>query len=343
MNYTRFALFTLIALVVLFVFLEGYVINPRELFVKWGRKKAYPSRAVVDKQIVPMAAPVCDWVVTHPNIHIYTLVFGGLGNTLMAYAAGCEASRRLGTRPPTLVVEPSGEFDFHNIPASKHGFHPSSVSEILPWANITVLNSMVNIATSLSDKHLWLAKDYEIPNKRSIVQVTNYEFVAEVSDESFSFIRESITREIYEYIQTHYGDLTRCMAVHLRMGQPTDWFAPPHPDAEDIISHYRRYNPERVLIFTDNRKLAEEVVNACELPNILWVGESAPIELVMIGMCSSAVISHSTFSVVGCRLFNRKEVRISMCEKQKHFQNIIDQSWDVIYKDVSYTTKVKNV
>jgi hypothetical protein len=340
MNYTRTIFFVLIALVIIFVIAEGYVINPRTLLVKLSRKKTYPSRAVVDKTIPPLSPPHCNWSLSLPNVHIYTMVFGGLGNTLMAYAVGCEAARRLGTRPPTLVIEPEGEFDFHRMPASKHGFQPTSVSEILPWANVMVLNSAVNVATTLSNKCLWMGSNYDIPLRRSIIQVTNYEIVATVSGETFEFVRNSITREIYDYVITHYGNPQNCMAVHLRMGQPTDWFAPPHPDHEDILAHYNKYKPERVLIFTDNRPRAEEIISLCDFPDIQWVGESGPIELMMIGMCSSAVISHSTFSVMGCRLFDRKSVSISMCRTNMHFQNMIDPAWEILYKDIKYTSKI---
>lgn len=341
-KYSNIALVSLAIVLVLFVFAEGYIINPRTLAVRLSRKKTYPSKAEIGKLISPNQAPEIDWEVTRPNVTVNTMVFGGLGNTLMAYAVGCEASRRLGLRPPTLVIEPEGEFDFHRIGASKHGFQPTSVNELLPWVSTSIMNSGLNVVTTLNHKSLWTGIDYEnISLKRNIIQVTNYEFVARVSDASFDFVRRSINREIYDYIAQYYGDLSDCMAVHLRMGQPTDWFAPPHPDPEDILEHYRKYSPKRVMVFTDSKPLAEEMMIRCELPGILWVGESGPIELFMIGACSSAVISHSTFSVMGCRLFGRKNVSISVCRSKVHFKNMLDESWNIIPKVVDYTNGIK--
>jgi hypothetical protein len=341
-NYSRIALVILVVVLVLFVLAEGYLVNPRSLAVKLSRKKVYPSKADVGKMITPNQAPTIDWELKLPNVTLNTMIFGGLGNTLMAYVVGCEASRRFGLRPPTLVIEPEGEFDFHRIGAAKHGFQPTSVNEILPWASTSIMNSGLNVVTTLNNKSLWMGIDYEnIKLNRNIIQVTNYELVAKVSDESFDFVRRSVNREIYDYIQLHYGDLSECMAVHLRMGQPTDWFAPPHPDPEDILDHYKKYPSKRVLIFTDNKPLAEELVSKCNLPNIQWVGESGPIELFMIGACGSAVISHSTFSVMGCRLFNRKNVSISICSSEVHFKNMLDDSWNIISKDIKYTGSIK--
>jgi len=336
-NYTAVVLTTLVVLALLFVVAEGYLINPRTMAVKLSRKKAHPSHADIQKVIPVSSPPLINWSVTRPNITINTMVLGGLGNTLMAYSIGCEASRRFGLRPPTLVIEPEGEFDFHNIGAAKFGFKPTSVSEILPWASVAIMNSSLNVITTLNGKSLWMGNDYDkLVLKRNVIQVTNYEVAAPVSDETFVFIRDSINREIYDYIQTHYGDLSDCMAIHLRMGQPTDWFAPPRPYPEDIMTHFQKHNPRRVLVFTDNKPLAEEVIAECQLPNILWVGESGPIELFMIGMCSSAVISHSTFSVMGCRIFGNKNVSITVAASEVHFEKIFHDSWSVTKKEIKY-------
>jgi hypothetical protein len=342
LNRTQIILIFLLVFIVTYVIAEGYIFSPRTFFMRMTRKKIYQSRAQVEKQIAPNRAPEIDWEITSPNMTMHTMILGGLGNTLMAYSVGVEACRRLGMRPPNLVAESEGEFDFHNITPSKFGFLPTSINEILPWASTLIINSGFNLATMLKDKSLWMANDYnKISKKRNIVQITNYEIIEKVSDETCDFVRRSINKEIYDYIEKHYGDLSNSMAVHLRMGQPTDYFAPPHPEAEDILQHYNMYKPERVLIFTDNRSLAEEIIEKCNIPNVLWVGESGPIELFMVGMCGSAVISHSTFSVMGCRLFKRKNVSISLCESHRHFENMLDESWTILSKDVKYFSKLK--
>jgi hypothetical protein len=341
-NRTQVILIVILFLLLIYIIAGGYVFSPRTVFMRMIRKKIYKSKAETEKQIPGNRAPEIDWELTSPNMTMHTLISGGLGNTLMAYSVGVEACRRLGMRPPTLVSEPEGEFDFHNISPAKFGFLPTGINEILPWANTLIINSGFNMATTLYNKSIWMGNDYEkITKRRNIIQLTNYEIIEKVSDESCDFVRRSINREIYDYIYEHYGDLTGCMAVHLRMGQPTDYFAPPHPEAEDILQHYEKYQPEKVLIFTDNKKLAEEVIDKCNLPNVVWVGESGPIELFMVGMCGTAVISHSTFSVMGCRLFNRKNVSISISDSSRHFENMFDESWTLLTKNIKYCSKVK--
>lgn len=341
-NYSAVFLIVIITIIFVFVLIEGYVVNPRSLLVKMTRKKAFPSKADITKLIRPSKSPHVDWTVIRPNTTVNTLVLGGLGNTLMAYSVGCEASRRHGLRPPTLIIEPEGEFDFHRITEAKFGFKPTSINEILPWANTCIMNSGFNVLTSMNNMAIWMGINHEsFPVKRNVIQITHYETPAEVSDETFDFVRRSINGEIYSYIETNYGDLSDCMAVHLRMGQPTDWFTPPSPSSEDIMNHYNKYKPSRVLIFTDNKPLAEKVLESCPLPNILWVGESGPIELFMVGMCSSAVISHSTFSVMGCRLFGRKQVSISLCADEIHFESFVDKSWERILKNIDYRSHNK--
>lgn len=340
----RVLVLSIVLILVIYVLYQGWVISPR-LFIRYIKgKKTYVTTPLPTKQITGTPLPATHWSVTLPNVTLYVIVNGGIGNTLLSYAAAVEACREKGLRLPILITESAGQFDYHRVPVSQYGLEIGSISEILPSANLISMHSQFSCFTTFEDKTVWKADSLEtLELHQSVVQLTQFKGMLAVSPESFDFVRRSINNEIAAYIKTHYGldeDDTSTMGIHLRMGQPTDEYAPPRPDVDDITAHYQKYTPSRVMIFTDNRSRAETFMTGCEIPNVEWVGETAPVEFVMMGMCSTAVISHSTLSCVASRVFNRKDITMAVSNVSPDFSNIFDPSWNIVFKDVNYRTKV---
>jgi hypothetical protein len=327
-----------ILLVLGFVLYQGWIISPRFLVAYLKRKKVYPLDPLGAKSIEGAGFPSADWKVKYPNATLYVIVNGGIGNVLLSYALAIEACRVKGLRLPVLLGESWGQFDYHRIPSAKYGLEIGSVTELMPTANFVTMHSQYSCFTTLEDKTLWKADSIDnLHLRKSMIQTTVFRDIMPVSDEAYDFVRRSINPEIVEYVKRHYNmESSSVMGIHLRMGQPTDDFIPPCPSYQDIINHFQAHpSTNRIMVFTDNQELAKEVLEKCNLPGVEWVGESAPVEFIMLGMCSSAIISHSTFSYVACRLFNLKSVSMAVSSVSSEWANAVDQAWNIILKDLA--------
>lgn len=126
------------------------------------------------------------------------------------------------------------------------------------------------------------------------------------------------------------------MAIHLRLGQPTDSHIPASPDIEDINEHYLQYNPENVYLFTDNVPKATEVMGRAKFSYKL-VRDINYIDLLLISMCDSAIISESTFSISACRLGNMSNVTVAVNNRKEKTllltsDELFSPQWKVIVK-----------
>jgi len=333
-SYTGLALIAVSVVLLCLLIVEGHIVYPHLWHAYFIREKIYPIKTVVDKDCSLGLFPLMDWNIRKPNVTLNIIVTGGMGSNLMAFAAGVEACRQFGLRLPTIIVEDKGDFDYHNMTPAKHGWAPTSMSDILPWTNVLALNSAVSPLLTFCDKKIWTAKSTnDFIYSRNVFQFTMYKDVMPVSDEAFDFVRRCVTTEAFSYIDKYYGSLEGVMAVHLRLGQPSDEFRPPCPDVQDIMEHYNKNKPTRVLIFTDNKPRARAFLKTLSVNNVTWISECPLFEMLMIGMCSSAIISHSTFSVVGCRMFKSKQVAISIPRPPITFKNMFDPEWKLIRKN----------
>lgn len=329
-----------VSLVVIFIVLTGYIVSPRYIWRYMTRKKVYRQVAEITREVsVPGPSPQPSWELSRLNSSILILVTGGIGNTLLTLAAGTDACIRYGMRPPCLVLETGSDFDYHRIPQTKFpGVSVETISEIVPWCPVIVSKSFYTPFLFFHDTKIWNTKSLDdFPSSSTVLQVTEFKDMMCVSDKAFEYVRSTINPNIISYIDQNYTFTPRCMALHLRMGQLTDDFMPPHPTKENIMNFVKSHIPDKIMVFADSRKSAEEHISGMEFPcEIEWIGDTGIVECLMIGMCSSALISHSTFSVVGCRMGGLKDVTICVGKKSCDYINVMDSSWEIEYQERGY-------
>lgn len=333
------------------LFIGGVFTRPLGAYRAISRKKVYPSSSVFSDVdgLDHGPARVTQWNIRFPHVTHYVFVTGGLGNTLLALAIAAQACIDHGIHPPVLVFEEGGEFDFHRMPDGGKfaGLRMKNITDIIPWVSALSVRSCFAFGANLSGAVVWRARSGEpLPptTSRSVVQLTDYEKTMGVGDEAFRFLRESISGCVYEYIRKHYLDgntSTKTMAVHLRLGQATDDFIPPSPTRQEIEEHYTRHHGNdpgtKILVFTDNLERSREVMEGVNIPGVVeWVGDCAPVECLLIGMCSSAIISHSTFSVVGCRISGLTQVTLVHASPNCHFKEMFCPEWTLIPRARGY-------
>lgn len=329
-----------ITLLILSVLLTGVVISPRYVWRYMTRKVVYHQVVEVGRNTpVSGRAPEPDWELSRLNSNLLILVTGGIGNTLLTLAAGSDACRRWGMRPPCVVLETGSDFDYHKISPSKYpGMRVDSISELLPWTPLVVSKSFYTPFLFFHDTKTWNSRSIEdFPVSTTVLQVTEFRDMMGVSDEAFDYVRRSLNPNLFSYINSNYKFTPGCMALHLRMGQPTDDFMPPHPTRENIIDFISRNHPDKIMIFADSRESAEKHVSGIQFPCMVeWVGDTGIVECLMIGMCSCALISHSTFSVVGSRLGKLKNVEVCVGRKSSDYIKVMDEAWKIEYQDRGY-------
>jgi hypothetical protein len=334
---SRFSLLLLVFLIVLWLSFQGVLFQPMKAYRFLTRKKIFPavSNACVCRQVDQ--SPSFQWGIRHPNVHIYVLITGGLGNTLMAFSCALEAARSLGIKPPVLLVEKGGDFDFHHIHPSKFtDLSIRSIGELLPCTHVLTSTSFIQTLSGLSDRKEWLATTMSnFPLANSVIQITNYNECMGIHDDTFQVVRSCINKDIETYIEQHYGSresFQGTLAIHIRMGQDTDDFIPPSPSREDIDKLIQETLPARIMVFTDNIPKARAVIGDMD---VQWVSDTSYVECLLMGMCGSAIISHSTFSIMGCRLYSSKDVTITLPKgegSRTYGLKLLDPSWRIIYK-----------
>jgi hypothetical protein len=329
-----------VTLFILAILLTGYVVSPRYVWRYMTRKRVYHQVAELSRaSAVPGPAPEPFWELSRLNSSLVILVTGGIGNTLLTLAAGTDACIRYGMRPPGLVLERGSDFDYHKIPATKYpGVSVETLSEIVPWCPVIVSKSFYTPFLFFHDTKIWNTKSLEdFPLASTVLQITEFKDMMEVSDQAFGYVRGLINPNLVSYIDRNYVFTPRCMALHLRMGQPTDDFMPPHPSRENILDFIRDHSPDKIMVFADSRNAAEDHIREIQFPcELEWVGDTGIVECLMIGMCASALISHSTFSVVGCRMGGRKDVTICVGKNSCDYVRVMDPSWKIEYQDRGY-------
>jgi hypothetical protein len=329
-----------VALIILLIIMTGYAVSPRYVWRYLTRKKVYRQGAKLDRQtLVPGPAPKPCWGLSRVNSSLLILVTGGIGNTLLTLAAGVDACMSYGMRPPSLILETGSDFDYHKISEARFpGVSVETLSDIVPWCQVIISKSFYTTFMFFHDTKIWNTKSLEdFPLSSTVIQVTEFKNMMRVGDEAFGCMKTLINPSIMTYIERNYVFTEKCMALHLRMGQPTDDFMPPHPTKENIIDFVKSHSPDKIMVFADSRKSAEEHISGIDFPcEVEWIGDTGIVECVMIGMCSCALISHSTFSVVGCRMGLRKDVAICIGKKSCDYVNVIDPSWKIEYQDRGY-------
>jgi hypothetical protein len=334
---SKILLLTLVIIVLLWLGFQGVLFQPMKAYRYLTRKKIFPT--IVNpheyKQIEQFSS--FQWGVRYPNVNIYVLVTGGLGNTLMALTCALEAAKTLGIKSPTLIVERGGDFDFHKISPTKFGgLSIGSIGEMFPCTNVLTSESFVQTISGMGGRKEWFATTMDnFPLANSVIQITKYNDCMAIQDDTFQVVRSSINKEIENYIEKHYGSresLQTTLAIHLRMGQDTDDFIPPSPSREDIQNMIEKTRPERIMVFTDNHQRAEKVIGDLV---VQWVSDTSYVECLLMGMCGNAIVSHSTFSIMGCRLYQSKNVTITLPGgkgSRSYGCKLLDPEWSIIYK-----------
>jgi hypothetical protein len=331
----------LVLTIILILIATGIIINPLGTFRTMIRKKTYSVNVDAMKSYSEMEPPVnFDWKVKYPNKNIYILCYGGLGNTILAISLALDACIKHGIKQPVLLYENGADFDFHKIDNPKYEFedHPTTLQEIFPWINSVITRSVLNGWISISGVKTWKGKrDTEFPlDAVNVILLPTYSNLAPISDEAFIMTKKLFSKSIFNYIHRNYN-MEKAMAIHLRLGQPTDEFVPASPSIEDIHEHYDNYKPENVYLFTDNIEKASEVMKNAKFSYKL-VRDINYVDLLLISLCDSAVISESTFSISACRLGNMKQVSIAMNDKDKvkipTLTSSLPNEWKVIIKSL---------
>jgi hypothetical protein len=262
-----------------------------------------------DKEITKDLAP---WGVKHPNVNLIVISYGGFGNSLMSLGCAFEACLCYGLRHPILSFERGGDFDFHKLGKPNKEFldAPETLNEFYPFINSIVTNSFMGSYLITNSPTIWRATSLnDFPLKQTVIQITDFRYTIKISDKAFDMVMKNINPKIFDYIKEHYQIGPETMAVHLRLGQPTDDFVPPSPKPNDIIIFHGEVLPSKVLVFTDNKDKAIDVMKETNI-DYTMVNDVNYIECLLMSMCSSAIISESTFSASACRLGNIKKVRL---------------------------------
>jgi hypothetical protein len=334
---SKVLLLTLVLVILLWLVFQGVLFQPMKAYRFLTRKKIFSANANPDecKQVEQISS--FQWGVRYPNVNIYVLVTGGLGNTLMALTCALEAAKTLGIKAPTLLVERGGDFDFHKISPTKFGgLSIGSIGEMFPCTNVLTSESFVQTISGMGGRKEWFATSMDnFPLANSVIQITKYNDCMAIQDDTFQVVRSSINKEIETYIEKHYGSresLKTTLAIHLRMGQDTDDFIPPSPSKEDIQNMIDQTSPETIMVFTDNHPRAREVIGDLD---VQWVSDTSYVECLLMGMCGKAIVSHSTFSIMGCRLYQSKNVTITLPKGEgtrTYGCRLLDPDWTIIYK-----------
>lgn len=328
MNLTRLFIIIGIISVLLVLFLSGMLVYPLNTIKRINRKKTYPAIVQESKvyETEPLPQTIYDWKLSRPNITIYCLVAGGFGNSMIALASAFDACIHLGIRPPVLFFESGSDFDFHKLDAPRYEFPdtPSGITEMFPSLNSIVAKSVFSIWGVLDNWKFWEAKSLEsFPIGKNVVLLPHYKQIYRLSDAAWAMARKSLNPKIIDYINRNYNIRPNTMAVHLRLGQPTDDFFPPHPSEQDVVNFHQSNQPGRVIVFTDNREKAVNFMSKTNLPYEL-ISETNYIEFILLSMCEMAIISESTFSVCACRLGNIKNVSLPDTKRAGFTQ---DDAW----------------
>jgi hypothetical protein len=321
-----FLLVVLVISVLLLLTFAGVVAHPLKMMRKITRKVIYPTSVQPDLRYdvaIPPVGP--DWEIKHPNVTLISVTMGGFGNTLITLASAYEACINLGLKPPILSIENGGDFDFHKIGSPRFDFPdgPESLSEFFPWINIVVTDTFLGLRLVGHQPKIWKARTMEdFPISRTVIQIVDYSSVMRIGDHAFDLLRRNINPKIMEYIRRNYEIADGSMAVHLRLGQPTDDFIPTSPSAEQIVEYHNKWVPSKVFVFTDNKVKAKERMAETNLAFVV-VEDVNYIECLLMSMCSSAIVSESTFAVGACRLGGMKKVAVP--GKLESFRQ--DESW----------------
>lgn len=313
MRRERIAIGVLLVIIFIVLITFGVVIQPLKAARYLYRKKVYPVDGVDGKlyeQGIPQIA--LPWQIRHPNINLIVISYGGFGNSLMSLACAYEACLHYGLRPPVMSYEKGGDFDFHKLGNPSKPFHdaPCSLNEFYPYLNSVITNSFMGSYLITNSPTIWRARELQdFPLKQTVIQITDFRYALKISDQAFSMVMKTINPKIFDYIHENYQIGPETMAVHLRLGQPTDDFVPPSPTSGDIVKFYQETSPKKVLVFSDNKEKALAVMQQTSLEYVM-VNDVNYIECLLMSMCSSAIISESTFSASACRMGNIKKVRL---------------------------------
>lgn len=291
----------------------GVVVQPLKAARYLYRNKMYPVEANPEKYyedgVSQDSSPLS---IKYPNVNLIVISYGGFGNSLMSLACAFEACIKYGLRPPIISYEKGGDFDFHKLGKPNKEFlnAPESLNEFYPFIGSVITNSFMGSYLMTNSPTIWRATSLDnFPLKQTVVQITDFRYTIKISDEAFNMVMRNINPKIFDYIRENYQIDEGTMAVHLRLGQPTDDFVPPSPKPKNIIEFYKEICPTKVLVFTDNKEKAMEVMKQTELEYNM-VNDVNYIECLLMSMCSSAIISESTFSASACRMGNIKKVRL---------------------------------
>lgn len=327
----------ILVILILIVLISGFNISgvffqPLKTLRAIQRKKIHPVVSNNDLCYTEgVNHPIINWRIIRPNVNLMISVTGGFGNTIMAMALAFDACREHGIRSPTLIFERGGDFDFHEIVKPSFSTDgddfPKSLCELFPWMNYSIVKSIGAPLVSLADSKIWTCRKSEtFPVSLNVLQLTNYsKEMIPITDEGYSMVKQMVNPHIINYIKKNYQLEPGTMAVHLRLGQPTDDFIPLSPSAKNIIDFYNECKPTRILVFTDNKAMGEERMKSTGLEYTL-VRDVNYVEYFLMSMCEHAMISDSTFSVSACRMGQMKNVQITT-KNQVLKQN---ESWKVI-------------
>lgn len=327
MNKERWVIAILATVILSLLFFTGVVVHPLKAVRRLTRQTIHPC--LVDAAChyeIPVEPPRWDWSVLRPNVSLYCMSMGGFGNSIVSLATAFEACLHYGLRPPVLSVEVGGDFDFHKLSSPHFNFpaHPKSITEFYPWVHTTVSKTFLGIWAILNKPTMWKGDSLEsFPAAGNVILSVDYGRVMKLSTRAFEMVRNSINPNIYRYIRENYDIKPRTMAVHLRLGQPTDDFIPPSPSAQHIVDFQALHRPDRVLLFTDNPGEALKVMQDTGL-EYATVSDVNYIECLLISMCEYAIISESTFAVSACRLGNVKKVSLPSSQNSGFKQ---DEEW----------------
>ena len=311
--------------------ISGILFQPLKALRQFQRKKVYPALADESLEYTSegVKPPTFDWEVRRPNVNLTVSITGGFGNTVMAMALAFDACRKYGLKPPTLMFEYGGDFDFHKIdePTFESEVSPKTIGEFFPWVNCNIVKSIGAPIVSLANSKIWTCKkSEEFPIHLNVLQLTTYsKEMIPITDEGYSMVKQMVNPHIINYIKKNYQLEPGTMAVHLRLGQPTDDFIPLSPSAKNIIDFYNECKPTRLLVFADNKALGEERMKSTGLEYTL-VRDVNYVEYFLMSMCEHAIISDSTFSVSACRMGQMKNVQITTTNQVLKQ----DEAWKVI-------------
>ena len=313
MKKERVAIGVLAATLLIVLIAFGVIVQPLKAARYLYRKQVHVVDGIDDKfythGLTQIALP---WEIRYPNVNLTVISYGGFGNSLMSLACAFEACLYYGLRPPMFSYEKGGDFDFHKLgkPSQPFDDAPMSLNEFYPYLNSVITNSFMGSYLISNSPAIWRARELkEFPLKQSVIQITDFRYALKISDQAFNMVSRSINPKIFDYIRRNYNIGSDTMAVHLRLGQPTDDFVPPSPSPGDIVKFHQEMLPRKVLVFTDNKEKALTVMQQTSLEYDM-VNDVNYIECLLMSMCSSAIISESTFSASACRMGNIKKVRL---------------------------------